>query len=218
MEIMDKKIIENVMRSAKKGDVVTIGTEMGVTYCGTVQGTRRISLLMEDDSYYEMAVCLLDRETVLKFDSDHITYLSCHSADEANTIVGKDEFEKYGIDCGLSDSNFMSTLVEKWDDLDSEAKEEITDTIACSLDGKIVQDFLTGYVFLDKQLKKENEKVSKLLDERIKDADERIRLLEEKEDLEKKYGELAESITDAMSSTMLAMKLFNAIGSLKSDK
>lgn len=56
-----------------------------------------------------------------------------HTEDEHNQIIGRDAFEIYNVPYGLSDVDFLKTVLDSWDGLEDDAKEEITDVIAPSL-------------------------------------------------------------------------------------
>ena len=46
-----------------------------------------------------------------------------HTEDEHNQIIGRDAFEIYNVPYGLSDVNFLKTVLDSWDGLEDDAKE-----------------------------------------------------------------------------------------------
>ena len=69
-----------------------------------------------------------------------------HTEDEHNQIIGRDAFEIYNVPYGLADVDFIKTVLDSWDGLEDDAKEEITDVIAPSLTSAMLKDIFGAYL------------------------------------------------------------------------
>lgn len=163
---------EKVIASLERDDVVLLALNNGITICGTVDDVRFLTTL-DNESWHEI-VLILPNEDSIKIDSTYINkVIQVVRGDYSDHLVGKNLFEKYGIEYGLSDVEFMSKMMEQWDSLDEEEKADITDTISCSMDGDILKDIFDAYAIKQKQTEEQHEKIMKLLDEINKLTDQK---------------------------------------------
>lgn len=88
-----------------------------------------------------------------------------HLEGEQAQVIGKDVFEIYNIPYGLSDVDFLKSVLDSWDDLEDDAKEEITDVIAPSLTSAMLRDIFGAYAVVEKENKRLHNEVMKLLDD-----------------------------------------------------
>lgn len=98
-----------------------------------------------------------------------------HLEGEQDQVIGKDVFEIYNIPYGLSDVDFLKSVLDSWDDLEDDAKEEITDVIAPSLTSAMLRDIFGAYAVVEKENKRLHNEVMKLLD----DLEEEIKKTQE---------------------------------------
>lgn len=96
-----------------------------------------------------------------------------HTEDEQNQIIGRDVFEIYKIPYGLSDVEFLKTVLDSWDGLEDDAKEEITDVMAPSLTSAMLKDIFGAYAVVNKDNKRLHDKVMELLDDLEKEINEK---------------------------------------------
>ena len=96
-----------------------------------------------------------------------------HTEDEHNQIIGRDAFEIYNVPYGLSDVNFLKTVLDSWDGLEDDAKEEITDVIAPSLTSAMLKDIFGAYAVVNKDNKRLHSNVLELLDDLEKEINEK---------------------------------------------
>ena len=96
-----------------------------------------------------------------------------HTEDEHNQIIGRDAFEIYNVPYGLADVDFIKTVLDSWDGLEDDAKEEITDVIAPSLTSAMLKDIFGAYAVVNKDNKRLHDKVMELLDDLEKEINEK---------------------------------------------
>lgn len=86
-----------------------------------------------------------------------------HLEGEQDQVIGKDVFEIYNVPYGLSDVDFLKTVLDSWDGLEDDAKEEITDVIAPSLTSAMLKDIFGAYAVVNKDNKRLHSNVMELL-------------------------------------------------------
>ena len=96
-----------------------------------------------------------------------------HTEDEHNQIIGRDAFEIYNVPYRLADVDFIKTVLDSWDGLEDDAKEEITDVIAPSLTSAMLKDIFGAYAVVNKDNKRLHDKVMELLDDLEKEINEK---------------------------------------------
>lgn len=127
-----------------------------------------------------------------------------HLEGEQDQVIGKDVFEIYNIPYGLSDVDFLKTVLDSWDDLEDDAKEEITDVIAPSLTSAMLRDIFGAYAVVEKENKRLHDEVMKLLD----DLEEEIKKTQENK--ETSY-EAEEVLAGALGVYSLANTILKAM-------
>ena len=95
-------------------------------------------------------------------------------------IIGRDAFEIYNVPYGLADVDFIKTVLDSWDGLEDDAKEEITDVIAPSLTSAMLKDIFGAYAVVNKDNKRLHDKVMELLDDLEKEINENHHMMQEK--------------------------------------
>ena len=68
---------------------------------------------------------------------------------------------------------FLKTVLDSWDGLEDDAKEEITDVIAPSLTSAMLKDIFGAYAVVNKDNKRLHDKVMELLDDLEKEINEK---------------------------------------------
>lgn len=69
--------------------------------------------------------------------------------------------------------DFIKTVLDSWDGLEDDAKEEITDVIAPSLTSAMLKDIFGAYAVVNKDNKRLHDKVMELLDDLEKEINEK---------------------------------------------
>lgn len=127
-----------------------------------------------------------------------------HLEGEQDQVIGKDVFEIYNIPYGLSDVDFLKTVLDSWDDLEDDAKEEITDVIAPSLTSAMLRDIFGAYAVVEKENKRLHDEVMKLLD----DLEEEIKKTQENKEIS---YEAEEVLAGALGVYSLANTILKAM-------
>lgn len=165
---------EKLIASLEKGTAVmlTLNDDTGVI--GVVE---RNILCCEGnyDNWHELTISVGGQR--IEINSKNIKEIKkcIHKLEDNNKIVGKDGFEIYGIEFGLSDVDFLKSVLGSWEDIEEVGKEEITDIIAASLTGEILRDIFGAYAVLKQQN-------TELHDKLIDSYTEQARLINEKYD------------------------------------
>lgn len=134
-----------------------------------------------------------------------------HLEGEQDQVIGKDVFEIYNIPYGLSDVDFLKSVLDSWDDLEDDAKEEITDVIAPSLTSAMLRDIFGAYAVVEKENKRLHNEVMKLLD----DLEEEIKKTQENK--ETSY-EAEKALAGAIGVCSLASTILEAIDKVTAEK
>lgn len=135
-----------------------------------------------------------------------------HTEDEQNQIIGRDVFEIYKIPYGLSDVEFLKTILDSWDGLEDDAKEEITDVIAPSLTSAMLKDIFGAYAVVNKDNKRLHDKVMELLDDLEKEINEKTR-----EKKEASY-EAGKTLAEVLGVYSLASTILKAMDKVAIEK
>lgn len=166
---------EKLIASLEKGTAVMIILNDNTGIIGVVE---RNILCCEGnyDNWHELTI-IVSGERV-EINSKNIKKINkcIPKSEENNQIVGKDGFEIYGIEFGLSDVDFLKSVLDSWEDIEEVGKEEITDIIAASLTGEILRDIFGAYAVLKQQNKELHDKL-------MDSYTEQARLINEKDNI-----------------------------------
>lgn len=135
-----------------------------------------------------------------------------HSDDKQNQIIGKNVFEIYNIPYGLSDVDFLKSVLDSWDDLEDDAKEEITNIITPSLTSAMLRDIFGAYAVAEKDNKRLHEQVMELLD----DLEEQINK-KTQENKETSY-EAGKTLAGILGVCSLASTILEAMDKVTTEK
>lgn len=134
------------------------------------------------------------------------------SEDKQDQIIGKDGFEIYNIPYGLSDVDFLKTVLDSWDDLEDDAKEEITDVIAPSLTSAMLKDIFGAYAVVNKDNKRLHSNVMELLDDLEKEINKKA------QDDKKTSYEAGKTLAGVLGVCSLASTILEAIDKVTAEK
>ena len=141
---------EKLIASLEKGTAVMLTLNDDAGIIGVVE---RNILCCEGnyDNWHELTISVGGQH--IEINSKNIKEIKkcIPKLEDNNKIVGKDGFEIYGIEFGLSDVDFLKSVLDSWEDIEEDGKEEITDIIAASLTGEILRDILGAYTVLKQQ-------------------------------------------------------------------
>lgn len=135
-----------------------------------------------------------------------------HSEGEQDQVIGKDVFEIYNIPYGLSDVDFLKSVLDSWDDLEDNAKEEITDVIAPSLTSAMLRDIFGAYAVVEKENKRLHNEVMKLLDDLEKEINKKA------QDDKKTSYEAGKTLAGVLGVCSLASTILEAIDKVTAEK
>ena len=135
-----------------------------------------------------------------------------HTEDEQNQIIGRDVFEIYKIPYGLSDVEFLKTVLDSWDGLEDDAKEEITDVIAPSLTSAMLKDIFDAYAVVEKDNKRLHGKVMELLDDLEKEINNKT------QDDKKTSYDTGKTLAGVLGVCSLANTILEAMDKVTAEK
>ena len=193
---------EKLIASLEKGTVVmlTLNDDTGVS--GVVE---RNVLCCEGnyDNWHELTISVGGHRVEINSKNIKEIKKCIPKLEDNNKIVGKDGFEIYGIEFGLSDVDFLKSVLYSWSDIEDEGKEEITDIIAASLTGEILRDIFGAYAVLKNQ---NTELHDKLMDSYT----EKARLINEKDS-----PDVLKSLNNFIVGSVIVLGLASAISNIE---
>lgn len=158
------RIKEKIIAGLKKGTKIEVIFLNGVRIKGTVEEVELCSNL-EQKSWHKVYINVAGK--IYEYDSRMDAEVrKCVMPENEGVLMCKNMFEIYNIPFGLSDDEFMQAVFENWDKYEDYQKEEITDIMACSINGDILRDIFDKYVFMQKNYKENYEKMIKFVEEK----------------------------------------------------
>lgn len=158
------RIKEKIIAGLKKGTKIEVIFLNGVRIKGTVEEVELCSNL-EQKSWHKVYLNVAGK--IYEYDSRmDAEVIKCVMPENEGVLMCKNMFEIYNIPFGLSDGDFMQAVFENWDKYEDYQKEEITDIMACSINGGILRDIFDMYVLMQKNYKENYEKMNKLVEEK----------------------------------------------------
>lgn len=158
------RIKEKIIDGLKKGTKIEVIFLNGVRIKGTVEEVELCSNL-EQKSWHKVYLNVAGK--IYEYDSRmEAEIMKCVMPENEGVLMCKNMFEIYNIPFGLSDGEFMQAVFENWDKYEDYQKEEITDIMACSINGDILRDIFDKYVLMQKNYKENYEKMIKLVEEK----------------------------------------------------
>lgn len=172
---MNEQNKEKLIACLEKGTEVFLVLNDDTGIIGVVE--RNVLCWEETDgNWHELTVYVGGQHiTINSNDIKEVRKCIPYTEDEQNQIIGKDGFEIYNIPYGLSDVDFLKSVLDSWDDLEDDAKEEITDIIAPSLTSAMLGDIFGAYAVVEKDNKRLHNEVMEVLD----DLEEEIKKTQE---------------------------------------
>ncbi len=169
MNIIRKKLIANL----DKGTVVSLTLNDGTSMVGLVE---RNVLCCEGsyNNWHELIVYVAGNHlSVNSKDIMSVNKCASDSEDEHDTIIGKDGFEIYNIPYGLGNVEFIKSVLDVWEDLEDDARNEIADIISPSLTADMLKDIFGAYAVVEKENQRLHKEVLKLLDDLTEEVNKR---------------------------------------------
>lgn len=170
---MNEQHKEKLIANLEKGTAVFLVLNDDTGIIGVVE--RNVLCWEETDgNWHELTVYVGGQHMTINSNSiKEIRKCIPHTEDKQNQIIGKDVFEIYNVPYGLSDVDFLKSVLENWNDLEDDAKEEITDVIAPSLTSAMLKDIFGAYAVVEKDNKRLHGEVMKLLDDLEKEINKK---------------------------------------------
>ena len=158
------RIKEKIIAGLKKGTKIELIFTNGVRIKGTVEEVELCSNL-EHKSWHKVYLNVAGK--IYEYDSRmDAEVMKCEMPENEGVLMCKNMFEIYNIPFGLSDDEFMQAVFENWDKYEDYQKEEITDIMACSINGDILRDIFDKYVLMQKNYKENSEKMIKIVEKK----------------------------------------------------
>lgn len=209
---MKEKNKEKLIACLDKGTEVFIILNDNTGFIGVVE--RNVLCWEETDgNWHELTVYVGGQHITIN--SNNIKAVrKCipHSDDKQNQIIGKDVFEIYNIPYGLSDEDFLKTVLDSWDELEDDAKEEITNVIAPSLTSDMLSDIFGAYAVVEQDNKRLHGKVVELLDDLEKEINKKA------QDDKKTSYEAGKTLAGVLGVCSLASTILEAIDKVTAEK
>lgn len=169
---MDKYNKEKLIANLDKGTVVSLTLNDGTSIVGIVE--RNVLCCEENNDWHELIVYVAGNHlSVNSKDIMRVNKCASSSEDEHDTIIGKDGFEIYNIPYGLKDVEFIKSVLDVWEDLEDDARNEIADIIAPSLTADMLKDIFGAYAVVEKENNRLHKEVLKLLDDLTEEVDKK---------------------------------------------
>lgn len=209
---MNEQNKEKLIACLEKGTEVFLVLNDDTGIIGTVE--RNVLCWEETDgNWHELTVYVGGQHMTINSNSiKEIRKCIPHTEDKQNQIIGKDVFEIYNVPYGLSDVDFLKSVLENWNDLEDDAKEEITDVIAPSLTSAMLKDIFGAYAVVEKDNKRLHGEVMKLLD----DLEEQINK-KTQENKEASY-EAGKALAGVLGVCSLANTMLKAMDKVTAEK
>lgn len=209
---MNEQNKEKLIACLDKGTEVFLILNDNTGIIGTVE--RNVLCWEEKDgNWHELTVYVGGQHITINSNNiKEIRKCIPQSEDKQNQIIGKDVFEIYNVPYGLSDVDFLKSVLENWNDLEDDAKEEITDILAPSLTSAILRDIFGAYAVAEKDNKRLHGEVMKLLD----DLEEQIN--KKAQDDKKASYEVGKALAGALGVCSLANTILEAMDKVTTEK
>ena len=203
---MDKKLQiernkDTLVAGLEKGSFAKITLEDGSTLTGTV--LRNIFCCEGQLSWRLLSIDLNGQEITV--DSRNIIKVNkcIKSLEEDDKIVCKNMCEIYGVEYGLSDTEFLKCVTDRWNELNDEDKENLSSILAPCLTGEMLADIFGAYA----ALKQENTELhNKLIDSYT----ERAKMINEKDS-----PNTLKSLSDTIVGIVMVVGLASAISNIE---
>lgn len=209
---MNEQNKEKLIANLEKGTEVFLVLNDDTGIIGVVE--RNVLCWEETDgNWHELTVYVGGlRITINSNDIKEVRKCITHTEDEQNQIIGKDVFEIYNIPYGLSDVDFIKIVLDSWDELEDDTKEEITDIIAPSLTSAMLKDILGAYAVVNKDNKRLHGKVMELLDDLEKEINKKT------QDDKKTSYDTGKTLAGVLGVCSLASTILNAMDKVTTEK
>lgn len=209
---MNEQNREKLIANLDKGTEVFLILNDNTGIIGTVE--RNVLCWEETDgNWHELTVYIGGQHITINSNNiKEVRKCIPHTEDKNDQVIGKDVFEIYNIPYGLSDVDFLKSVLDSWDDLEDDAKEEITDIIAPSLTSAMLGDIFGAYAVVEKDNKRLHNEVMKLLDDLEKEINEKTQ-----ENKEASY-EVGKALAGALGVCSLANTILEAMDKATTEK
>lgn len=209
---MNEQNKEKLVACLEKGAAVFLVLNDNTGIIGTVE--RNVLCWEETDgNWHELTVYVGGQHmTINSNDIKEVRKCIPLTEDEQNQIIGKNGFEIYNIPYGLSDVDFLKSVLDSWDDLADGAKEEITNIIAPSLTSAMLRDIFGAYAVVEKDNKRLHKQVMELLDDLEKEINEKTQ-----KNKEASY-EAGKTLAGVLGVCSLASTILKAMDKITTEK
>lgn len=181
---MEENYVQSKIENWNVGEEVcfNIGT-------GIISGVVNNNILCQSEDEVWRQISLQIGNYELKIDSRDIkeVYNAIRYCEDG--LLCKDYCEDFGIEKGLTDSEFLSRVIQYWHLYSDKEKEELAIRIAKSVTGENMVDLFTAYRKMRDNLEEYSQKVIDLLEEQFEETNK-------KKQVQKKYEEMKKEVPE----------------------
>lgn len=194
---MDKESVDfKILGEMQQGSMITVVFEDDTKVTGVVLNKFYVTDSYNEENGYYLVRLQINGEHETQINSDDIKEIERCTTCDAGLVTGRAAIEKYGISCDRCFDDIITEVVNKWDELEGTAKDEISKVVSSSMNWVIARNILNkrhmDHVIYE-ECQKVNDKLIALNDSMIK------KQLERTKDIAtflKKYAEIRECLTD----------------------
>ena len=142
---MDKESVDfKILDEMQQGSMITVVFEDDTKVTGQVSEKLLVNNAYDDaDGYYFFKI-KFGGDCTLPVDSREIKGIERCITCDAGLITGRAIIEKYNISCNRYMGNVITEVVDKWDELDDTAKEEISKVLSASMNQYVLKDMISA--------------------------------------------------------------------------
>ena len=181
---MEENYVQNKIENWNVGEEVCFNIGTGII-SGVVNNN--VICQSEDEVWRQISLQIGNYE--LKIDSRDIqeVYNAIRYCEDG--LLCKDYCEEFGIEKGLTDSEFLGRVIQYWHLYSDDEKEKLAIRIAKSVTGENMADLFTAYRKLRDNLEEYSQKVIDLLEEQLEETNK-------KKQVQKKYEEMKKEVPE----------------------
>lgn len=202
---MDKNSVDfKIIEEMHQGSKITVVFEDDTKVTGEVTEKLYIDNAYDEEEDYCLFRIKFGGNCTMPIDTREIKSIERCVTVDAGLITGRAVIEKYGIPCNRYFGNVITEVIDKWDELDDTAKEEINKVFSGSMNWVVIRDMLKATHTIKQYSHEQHEKIIELLEKETK----QVRNIKEFFD---KYAEIKTCMTTE-ASKMLDMIVLDYCG------
>lgn len=173
---MEKNSVDfKVLEEIEQGSNVTVVFHDDTKMTGVVMNKFHVSDSYDEDNECYLLWLQINGEHETQINSDDIKCIEKCTTHDAGLITGRSVIEKYDISCDRYMGNVITDVVDKWDNLDDIAKEEISKVLSTSMNQHVMKDMIDAMRSSKQYNTEQHEQIMELIEEnkiRVKNINE----------------------------------------------